>query len=228
MRRAERLFRIIEKLRPGRLVTARELARAMEVSERTIYRDIAHLVGSGLPIDGEAGLGYLMRDGYDLPPIMFSEEEMVALTAGARMVAAWGGSAMARGAESALDKIGAVVPDPVRARAERVRIHAWGGIPPDHALRGLIDTVEIAIDDPHRLRLSYDDEAGVRTLRVVRPLGLWFWGKVWTLVAWCELRGDFRMFRLDRIARVETLDAFTEEPGKDLTAFYVAQAACRS
>lgn len=220
MRRAERLFRIIEKLRPGRLTTARDLARALEVSERTIYRDIAHLVGSGLPIEGEAGLGYMMRDGYDLPPIMFSQEEMVALTAGARMVQAWGGTSMAQGAASALDKIAAVVPDAVRARAERLRVHALGGLAPDDAVRGIIDAVEAAVDDPHRLRIGYSDESGRVTERTVRPLGLWFWGKVWTLVAWCELRDDFRMFRLDRIREAKVLDPFIPEPGQDLAAFF--------
>jgi predicted DNA-binding transcriptional regulator YafY len=216
MRRAERLFRIIEKLRPGRLMTARDLAASLEVSERTIYRDIAHLVGSGLPIEGEAGVGYIMREGYDLPPVMFSEEEMVALTAGARMVAAWGGTSMARGAESALEKIAAVVPDRVRARAERLSLHAWGGIPPDHAIRETIDALEAATDQPHRVQIAYTDEADKSSDRVVRPLGLWFWGKVWTLVAWCELRRDFRMFRLDRIAEITILDSYTPDPIRTL------------
>ncbi len=225
MRRAERLFRIIEKLRPGRLTKARDLAESLEVSERTIYRDIAHLVGSGLPIEGEAGVGYLMRDGYDLPPVMFSEEEMIALTAGARMVAAWGGSSMARGADSALDKIAGVVPERVRARAERLQLHAWGGIPPDHAVRDMIDAVEAATNTPHRIQIAYRDETGKPSDRIVRPLGLWFWGKVWTLVAWCELRKDFRMFRLDRIAEITVLDRYTPEPDQDLEAFYRSEAA---
>ena len=225
MRRAERLFRIIEKLRPGRLTTARALAASLEVSERTIYRDIAHLVGSGLPIEGEAGVGYIMREGYDLPPVMFSEEEMVALTAGARMVVAWGGTSMARGAESALEKIAAVVPENARARAERLSLHALGGIPPGHAVRDTIDAIEAATDRPHRVRILYTDEAHHGSDRVVRPLGLWFWGKVWTLVAWCELRGDFRMFRLDRITRIDVLDPFVPAPGQDLAAFYRSEAA---
>jgi predicted DNA-binding transcriptional regulator YafY len=225
MRRAERLFRIIEKLRPGRLTTARNLAASLEVSERTIYRDIAHLIGSGLPIEGEAGVGYLMREGYDLPPVMFSEEEMVALTAGARMVAAWGGSSMARGAESALEKIAAVVPEGVRARAERLSLHAWGGIPPDHEIRQTIDAIEAATDVPHRVHIAYADEADNTSDRVVRPLGLWFWGKVWTVVAWCELRDDFRMFRLDRISGIDVLDPYTPHPDQDLAAFYRSKVA---
>ncbi len=183
------------------------------------------MVGSGVPIEGEAGVGYLMRDGYDLPPVMFSEEEMVALTAGARMVAAWGGTSMARGAETALEKIAGVVPDAVRARAERLSLHAWGGIPPDHMVRETIDAIEAATDAPHRVQIAYTDEADRTTERVVRPLGLWFWGKVWTLVAWCELRTDFRMFRIDRITEIEVLDVYTPEPGQDLAAFYRSEVA---
>jgi predicted DNA-binding transcriptional regulator YafY len=133
---------------------------------------------------------------------------MVALTAGARMVAAWGGSSMARGAESALEKIAAVVPEGVRARAERLSLHAWGGIPPDHEIRETIDAIEAATDS----RIASTSRTPTRhkaSDRVVRPLGLWFWGKVWTLVAWCELRDDFRMFRLDRIAEIDVLDPYT-------------------
>ena len=124
MRRADRLFQIVQYLRGGRLLTARKLAERLEVSERTIYRDIADLIGSGVPIDGEAGIGYLMRAGFDLPPLMFSRDEIVALVAGARMIRAWGGAGMALAAEEALVKIGAVLPAPERARAGAVQIHA--------------------------------------------------------------------------------------------------------
>ncbi|MFV2003357.1 MAG: helix-turn-helix transcriptional regulator, partial [Paracoccaceae bacterium] len=117
MRRADRLFQIVQYLRGGRLLTAARLAARLEVSERTIYRDIADLVGSGVPIEGESGVGYLMRSGYDLPPLMFSRDEIVALVAGARMVRAWGGAAMALAAEEALVKIDAVLPDGARELA---------------------------------------------------------------------------------------------------------------
>lgn len=108
---ADRLFQIVQYLRGGRLVTAAMLAERLEVSERTIYRDIADLQSSGVPTDGEAGVGYLMRDGYDLPPLMFTRDEVVALVAGARLIRAWGGAGMARAAEEALTKIGSVLPD---------------------------------------------------------------------------------------------------------------------
>lgn len=117
MRRADRLFQIVQFLRDGRLTTAAKLSEKLEVSERTIYRDIADLIGTGVPIDGEAGVGYIMREGYDLPPLMFTRSENVAPTAGARLIRAWGGTAMAEAAEDALVKIRAVLPEDARARA---------------------------------------------------------------------------------------------------------------
>lgn len=201
MRRADRLFQIVQYLRGGRLVTAARLAERLEVSERTIYRDIADLMASGVPIEGEAGVGYVMRAGFDMPPLMFSREEIVALVAGARMVRAWGGIAMARAAEEALVKIEAVLPDAVRGRVAATAIFAprFGM---NDVVRGLIDEIERAIDVRDVLTFGYRDEAGRATTRAVEPLGLWYWGKVWTLIAWCELREDFRMFRLDRIERL--------------------------
>lgn len=225
MRRADRLFQIVQLLRSGKLTTARYLAEALEVSERTIYRDIAHLIGSGLPIDGEAGLGYLMRAGYDLPPLMFTTEEIVALTAGARMIRAWGGAAMVRGADQALDKITSVLPDDARARAEAVAIHAMPRANMTEALRETIDQLEAAVTKRERIAIAYTDEAGNNTDRTVRPIGLWYWGPVWTLVAWCELRADFRMFRLDRIGTAESAGAFNPEPGQGLQDFYAQQLA---
>lgn len=226
MRRADRLFQIVQYLRGGRLVTARSLADRLEVSERTIYRDIADLQSTGVPIDGAAGVGYLMRGGYDLPPLMFSRDEIVALVAGARLIRAWGGAAMARAAEEALIKIDAVLPDPERERARNIEIHA---IAEEMTLlvRERIDALDRAVEDRCRLRLDYRDAEDRQTDRIVRPLGLWFWGKVWTLVAWCELRSDFRIFRLDRIDRMEDLgDPFRDEAGKTLSDFYRTMEDC--
>ncbi|MFN4273466.1 MAG: helix-turn-helix transcriptional regulator [Aliihoeflea sp.] len=220
MRRADRLFQIVQQLRGGRLVTARMLGERLEVSERTVYRDIADLQSTGVPIDGEAGVGYIMREGFDLPPLMFTRDEIVALVAGARMVRAFGGAQMARAAEEALVKIGAVLPDTEKARLARTEIHMPGWVI-DEAQRQAIDVLEHAVEDRTVLTLDYRDEAGQGTRRDVRPLGLWFWGKVWTLVAWCELRNDFRAFRIDRIATVEPAGrVFRPERGKQLTDFY--------
>ena len=218
MRRADRLFQIVQHLRGGRLLTAHKLAETLEVSERTIYRDIADLQASGVPIDGEAGVGYVMRAGFDLPPLMFTRDEIVSLVAGARLVQAWGGAAMAQAAEEALIKIAAVLPEVEKTRAAAVEIHAmaWEMTP---ELRDRVDAIERAVERRKRLALAYVDAVGERTERTVRPLGLLFWGKVWTLAAWCELRIGFHMFRLDRVQAMSEGEKFKPEPGKTLTDF---------
>lgn len=221
MRRADRLFEIIQHLRGGRRTTARVLADRLEVSRRTIYRDIADLMATGVPIAGEAGFGYVLEDGYDIPPMMFSRDEIVALVAGARLIRAWGGASMARAAQEAIIKIEEVLPSDARAQARAVEVHSIAPEMTD-AVRDRLDRIEAAAAAQMRLCLSYADKDGQVSDRVVRPLGLWFWGKVWTLVAWCELRGDFRMFRIDRIAsQSETGDRFKPEPGRTLRDFYI-------
>ncbi len=224
MRRADRLFQIVQKLRSGKLTTARDLADWLEVSERTIYRDVADLMKSGLPIDGEAGLGYLMREGFDLPPLMFTTEEIIALRAGAAMVGAWGGTDMARGAESALEKITSILPDPLRARSDAIAIDAIPRAQMTEATRGLIDTLERAITESTRLEIQYRDAHDRPTERSICPLVLLYWGPVWTLGAWCELRLAFRMFRVDRIEAAATGTVFVPEPGRTLQDFYAAAA----
>lgn len=224
MRRADRLFLILQYLRGGRLTTADTLAARLEVSRRTIYRDVADLMASGVPIDGAAGAGYLLCDGFDLPPLMFTRAEITALVAGARLIRAWGGADMALAADEALVKIAAVLPAADRARANAVPIHAMARPAMTDALRALIDRIERAVDDRTRLRITYRDAAGADTCRILRPLGLWFWGEVWTLVAWCEMRGDFRMFRLDRIADCTPDGAFRPVPGQSLRDFWASEA----
>jgi predicted DNA-binding transcriptional regulator YafY len=216
MRRADRLFQIVQHLRGGRLLTARALAEWLEVSDRTIYRDIADLQSTGVPIDGEAGIGYVMRSGYDLPPLMFTRDEIVALVAGIRMVRSWGGISMARAAAEALVKIELVLPAAERERVANATVFA----PPMEltaAVRELIDLVETAIDAREILRFGYADRQGAKSERRVHPLGLWFWGKVWTLVAWCETREDFRMFRLDRATGLASAgEQFRPSPARSL------------
>lgn len=220
MRRADRLFQIVQHLRGGRLVTAARLADRLEVSERTIYRDIVDLKATGVPIDGEAGVGYILREGFDLPPLMFSRDEIVALVTGARLARAWGGAATARAAEEALIKIEAVLPAAERYRVARTEIHAPDGMMAAGD-RVHFDVLERAADRADVVSIHYRDEQGTQSERDIRPLGLWFWGKVWTLVAWCELRNDFRTFRLDRITSIEACGRrFRPEPGKTLKDFY--------
>ncbi|MGJ8611414.1 MAG: helix-turn-helix transcriptional regulator [Octadecabacter sp.] len=222
MRRADRLFQIVQYLRGGRLLTAQMLAERLEVTKRTVYRDVADLIGSGVPIEGEAGVGYVMRAGYDLPPLMFSSDEIVALVAGARMIRAWGGTSMAAAAEEALVKIEAVLSEEARARAVAVPVHAFQMNDMTDDVRARIDRIEAAADQRIRLDLEYGDKDGESSRRVIRPLGLWFWGKVWTVVGWCELRNDFRMFRLDRIKGMEEVGPFKVEKGQSLRDFYAS------
>lgn len=223
MRRADRLFQIVQYLRGGRLVTARQLSERLEVSERTIYRDIADLIGSGVPVEGEAGVGYVMRTGFDLPPLMFTRSETMALVAGARLIRAWGGASMAEAAEEALVKINTVLPEDLRERADRVQIHAFQMAEMDEDTRARLDRLEEAIDSRTRLNIYYATESGASSSRDIRPLGLFFWGKVWTLVAWCEFREDYRMFRVDRISDERAEGTFKAERSRSLVDFFQRQ-----
>ena len=224
MRRADRLFRIVQVLRARRFATARQLAEALEVSERTIYRDVQDLSLSGVPIEGEAGVGYRLRRDYDLPPIMFDYEEIEALTAGARMVQAWSSPALARAAQAALEKIAAALPPDKRVAMERTPLYA-PSFHVDPKLGRMLDEIRSAIVARRRLALRYRDEGGKASRRSVRPLALYFWGQRWTVAAWCESRADFRNFRLDRIAELETGARFPEEEGKRLPDFLRAMGA---
>jgi len=219
MRRADRLFQIVQLLRGGRLVTARKLADKLEVSERTIYRDIVALQASGVPIEGEAGIGYVLRQGFDIPPLMFTRGEIEAIVLGTRMVEAWGGAQLADAAREALKKIEAVVPPDLRDRIERTPLYAPGFRVPDE-LRRRLDELSGAIRDQSLTDIDYRREDGGDSRRRIRPLGLYFWGGVWTVVAWCELRQDFRSFRIDRMDRLEILtERFPSDPVKSLRAF---------
>ncbi|MBA83610.1 helix-turn-helix transcriptional regulator [Thalassobius sp. S69A] len=223
MRRADRLFQIVQYLRGGRLLTAAQLADRLEVTPRTIYRDIADLIGSGVPIEGEAGVGYLMREGYDLPPLMFTQDEIVALVAGARMVRAWGGANMAAAAEEALVKINAVLPDTARTRANEVHVHAFDMSRMSELERARLDQIERATNTQTSLDLTYLDLSEQHSTRRVRPLGAWYWGTVWTLTGWCELRQDFRSFRLDRITDLSEGPRFKPQRGQTLRDFYASR-----
>lgn len=217
VRRADRLFQIIQHLRGGRLVTAKQLSESLAVSERTIYRDIADLASSGVPIEGAAGVGYVMRKGFELPPLMFTTDEVVSLVVGARLVGAFGGADMAAASAEALVKIAAVLPEPARRRADAVPIYAFA-VASDEPGRVRLDAVSSAIDDQRRLRLGYRNHLGAETTRSVRPLGLFYWDRSWTLVAWCELREQFRQFRVDRIFECEPGLRFAPDRAKSLAA----------
>ena len=220
MRRADRLFLIIHALRGRRTaLPARRLAETLSVSLRTVYRDVADLQLSGVPIEGEAGVGYMLRKGSDIPPLMFTAEELEALVVGTRFVRAFAGERLAGGAQAALLKIEAVLPPELRQRAMRSRILAparWR-----EAKSGLIDRLHEAIAEHRVLRIDYRDESSRSSLREVEPLCLAFWGGVWTLGAWCRLRTDFRNFRPDRIALFEpTGETFMETEERGFAAYW--------
>lgn len=216
MRRADRLFHIIQLIRGRRLTTAAFLAERLEVSERTIYRDVADLQVQGVPIEGEAGVGYRLGAGFDLPPLMFTQGEANALVAAARLAQAWLDAAMAHEVETALGKILSVLPLAARAAAESQALYAPSvGLEP--AAQQTLQTLREATQARQKLLIHYRDVAGKDSQRQVRPLGCFYWGKVWTLSAWCEVRDDFRGFRIDRIQYVRRLDErFRDEPGKTL------------
>ena len=224
MRRADRLFRVLLELRRGRIVTARRLAERLEVSERTIYRLVADLSAAGVPIEGEAGVGYRLK-GFDLPPLMFEREEIEAMVLGARMVESWGDGDLARAAGRALAKIESVLPRDRSHLVEETRLYA-----PVHGERPAerlpLSAFRHAVRDRRMTRIRYRDEPGAETERIVRPLALSFYPPIWLLVAWCELRRDFRTFRLDRVLDHETLaEVFSSEPGKTLADFIVRMEA---
>jgi predicted DNA-binding transcriptional regulator YafY len=228
MRRADRLFQIVQYLRAGRLLTARTLAERLEVSERTIYRDIADLQMSGVPVDGEAGIGYLMREGYDLPPLMFSRDEVSALIVGARMVGAWGGAKMALASETALSKIDNVLPDDMKGQARTTPVFAFDHQMPAE-LKSRFDEINQAILEQSVLAIEYRAAEDETSQRQIEPLGLYYWGRTWTLASWCQLRQDFRTFRIDRItAMTPTGEKTKAAKGKTLRDFLVSQSRSRS
>ena len=217
MRRADRLFRMIDLLRANALVTAREIADRFEVSERTVYRDIQHLVLSGVPIEGEAGVGYMLR-GFELPPIAFSQEEIDALRLGSRIVESWADPELARAARDAITKIEAAIPSGAQRALGDSALFApeWHYAEP---IRIEVSHLRRALRDQKRVKLEYSNGAGEASTRWVKPLALSFHGAVWMLAAWCELREDFRTFRLDRMSTLEVGEGFELAAHQTLQAY---------
>lgn len=225
MRRADRLFLIIHNLRGRRAIPARRLAESLSVSLRTIYRDVGDLQLSGIPIEGEAGVGYTLRRGSDIPPLMFDRTELEALVVGARFTQAFAGKRLADGARQALVKIEAVLPEELRRHAERSRILA-PVVGRRAAERERLDRLHQAIDEHRLVRVSYVRGDGASSLRDVEPICLAFWGQAWTLGGWCRTRQDFRNFRLDRMSSMDLLDeVFDLAPARDLRAYLQAMGA---
>lgn len=219
MRRADRLFEIIQFMRRKELVRASDLSQALEVSERTIYRDIQDLITSGVPIEGEAGVGYVLRAGFDLPPLMFNEQEIEALVLGARIVESLADAELAAAASDVIAKVEAVIPDRLRGYMANTALLA----PPRHYMAQIsfeMPELRHALRNQLKVHFSYCNALSETSTRTVRPLCLAYFGPIWMLAAWCELRDDFRTFRLDRIDGFEVLqDRFRAEPGKTLHDF---------
>ena len=205
MRRADRLFDVIQTLRAAKVpMTAATLAAGLEVTVRTIYRDIAALQASRVPIEGAAGIGYVLRRGFDLPPLMFTTEEIDAIAVGARLLKRLRDPQLNAAAERVLAKIDTVLPEALRAQLDAEPFYVSDGDAPAVA----IDLAEIrrAIRETRKVALAYRDEAGRFTRRTIWPVALAYYVDVTLIGAWCELRQDFRNFRADRVHAADILD----------------------
>ena len=216
MRRTDRLFELIQILRDGRLHRGQDLAERLGVSLRTLYRDMDTLVASGIPVEGERGLGYMMTAPITLPPLNLTLAELEALHLGLSVVEKAADEDMRRAAETLSRKIDAVLPEDRTAPA-----NGWGFAvyPFAEAARGFVHMAPLraAIRTRRKADITYLSLDGEETSRRIRPLQMEYWGRVWTLTAWCELREAFRVFRVDRIQTLDIADdSFAEEPGKTL------------
>ena len=218
MRRADRLFRLVEILRSKRLATGSWLAEQLGVSLRTLYRDIADLSLSGVPIEGEAGVGYRLRYRLDVPPLLFDPAELEALLVGSRMVQAWGDADLAQAATAALAKIHNVLPELLRREAQQAQLFI-ASMPHDRPHH--LTELRRAVRKRRIVRMAYAREDGTASERTLWPLGLFFWGRTWTLVGWCLLRDGFRHFRVDRVQQLVVGDeTFPDQKGQRLSDFF--------
>lgn len=219
MRRTDRLFEIIQILRDGKLHRAQDIAAQLEVSTRTIYRDMDTLVASGVPVEGERGVGYLVREQITLPPLTLTPAELEALNLGMAIVAEAADADLKAAAQSLAAKVDAVLPTEVIAEADAWKFAVY---PFADVARGFahMPTLRAAIKSRQKLALRYRRLDGTLTDRTIRPLHMEYWGRIWTLTAWCETRGDFRVFRVDLIEEVRALpELFLDEPGKTLADY---------
>jgi predicted DNA-binding transcriptional regulator YafY len=224
MRRADRLINLIGHLRGGRVLTADELARRLEVSVRTVYRDVVALQAQGFPIEGEAGVGYALRGAVDLPPLTFDHDQLDALALGLAYVVQVGDPALAAAARAARSKIdlawnGQSIP---AVTARPLRAHQM----PTYRAPAFTADLRLALHSRRHVVFNYCNAEGRASRRTVRPLALTAFSGGWLLVGWCMLRDDFRVFRLDRMSPPTVLkETFRNEPGRDLTAYLATRAA---
>lgn len=219
MRRTDRLFDIIQILRDAKLHRAQDIAERLEVSVRTIYRDMDTLVASGVPVQGERGVGYMITEAITLPPLTLTTAELEALNLGMAIVGEAADPDLKAAALSLADKVDAVLPSQVVAEADAWKFAVY---PFADAARGFahMPTLRAAIKARQKLRLVYTSKDGKVTTRVVRPLHMEYWGRIWTVTSWCEQRDAHRVFRVDLIESAEALpELFVDEPGKTLADY---------
>ena len=213
-RRADRLFEIIQILRSSRQpTTAAALAAQLEVTPRTIYRDVATLQARRIPIEGAAGVGYVLRRGFNLPPLMFTAEELDSMVLGALLIRRIRDPKLQAAADSVLGKVTAVLPDALRTRLGAPALYVSDGDAP--AAPGVdLSAVRGAIRDTQKMRIAYLDETGQRTQRTIWPIAVAYYVDITLVAAWCELRQDMRP---DRIERSEILaERFPADTGRRL------------
>ncbi|MCY1126275.1 YafY family protein [Frigidibacter sp. RF13] len=215
--RSDRLFDLIQILRDGKLHRAADLAARLEVSTRTIWRDMATLQASGLPVEGERGVGYMLTAPVTLPPVALTLQEMEALRLGIALVASAADAGLSYAAHTLGQKIAAV--SPAAGNLPPVDTFVFAG-PEAQKAAPHLPKLRAAISSAEKLDMTYRDLAGRESLRRIRPLQLEYWGRVWTATAWCERRKDFRTFRVDlMLALTPTGETFVAEPGKTLADF---------
>lgn len=222
MRKASRLFEIIQMLRLARTpLTAASIAERLEVAPRSIYRDIAALQGMRVPIEGGRGIGYILRPGFTLPPLMFTIEETEALVLALALLKRTGDEALKTAAGHASTKLAAAMPEPLRLALDGGSIHAWGTIAPSPAGIDLA-IVRRAVRDERKLEIAYADENGRQTKRTIRPIAVIYYAMAVVIVAWCELRRAFRSFRADRVRTSTPLEASFAPDGDRLRQAWMA------
>lgn len=229
MRRAERLNQIVHYLRRmRRAVTARRIAEEFSICQRTVYRDIQDLMNTGVPIQGEAGVGYIIDKTYHLPPVSFDIDELEAIALGISMVHNWTDDKFAAKASSAFEKIQAVLPASKLNELHQVSLFSYSS---NAKIPWVVSFSEIreAIRRKLRITFNYVDVEKRSSKRAVRPLAMVFISPVWLITAWCEKRQDFRNFRLDRMATLFVSDEnFKDEKGKTLAAYKQILKRCHS
>jgi predicted DNA-binding transcriptional regulator YafY len=225
MRRADRLFDIIQTLRVARNpMTAATLAEQLEVTVRTVYRDIAALQASRVPIEGAAGIGYVLRRGFDLPPLMFTADELDAISVGARLVRRLRDPGLQDAADSVLAKITTILPEQLRRGVVAAPFYVSAG--QAEAPTGIdLSDVRFAIRETRKMRITYTDARGLRSNRTIWPIAMAYYVDATLIGAWCQLREDYRHFRVERIVTSTLMDETFPTEGGKLMEGWLAQRA---